>query len=41
MLLLSCGGDGLMRVWLITSVGRLLCTLPGAQVGQAGGWLGT
>uniref|UniRef100_A0A7S0WPJ8 EF-hand domain-containing protein n=1 Tax=Chlamydomonas leiostraca TaxID=1034604 RepID=A0A7S0WPJ8_9CHLO len=31
MLLLSCGGDGLMRVWQITTVGKLLCTLPGAQ----------
>lgn len=32
MLLLSCGGDGLMRVWQITSVGKLLATLPAAQV---------
>jgi len=31
MLLLSCGGDGLMRVWLIGSVGKLVCTMPAAQ----------
>ncbi|KAJ9529394.1 hypothetical protein QJQ45_013762 [Haematococcus lacustris] len=31
VILLSCGGDGLIRVWLITTIGKLLCTLPGAQ----------
>lgn len=32
VLLLSCGGDGMIRVWQITTVGKLVCTLPGAQV---------
>ncbi|KAG1667639.1 hypothetical protein FOA52_004666 [Chlamydomonas sp. UWO 241] len=31
MLLLSCGGDGLMRVWVVGSVGKLVCTMPAAQ----------
>jgi len=31
MLLLSCGGDGMIRVWHIAGTGRLMCTLPGAQ----------
>ncbi|KAG2439805.1 hypothetical protein HYH02_010440 [Chlamydomonas schloesseri] len=30
-LLLSFGGDGLMRVWLIGATGKLLATLPAAQ----------
>ena len=34
VLLLSCGGDGLMRVWMISGIsdGKLICSLPGAQV---------
>eukprot|EP00798_Chlamydomonas_sp_ICE-L_P024012 gene24012-9585_t len=31
MILLSSGGDGLLRVWLIGSMGKLMCTLQGAQ----------
>lgn len=31
LLLLSCGGDGLIRVWHIAGLGKLICTLPGAQ----------
>ena len=31
LLLLSCGGDGMIRVWHIASTGKLVCTLPGAQ----------
>lgn len=31
MLLLSSGGDGLIRVWLVGSVGKLVCSLQGAQ----------
>jgi len=30
--LLSTGGDGLMRVWLVGSVGKLVCTMSAAQV---------
>ncbi|GAX72651.1 hypothetical protein CEUSTIGMA_g107.t1 [Chlamydomonas eustigma] len=29
--LLSTGGDGLLRVWLVGSVGKLVCTMPAAQ----------
>ncbi len=36
MLLLSTGGDGLMRVWLVGSVGKLVCTMQAAQVGHRG-----
>ncbi|KXZ51188.1 hypothetical protein GPECTOR_13g675 [Gonium pectorale] len=31
VLLISFGGDGLMRVWLIGATGKLLATLPAAQ----------
>lgn len=31
LLLLSCGGDGTIRVWHISGMGKLVCTLPGAQ----------
>lgn len=32
LLLLSAGGDGFIRVWLITATGRLLCGLKGAHL---------
>ncbi|KAF5835754.1 WD40-repeat-containing domain protein [Dunaliella salina] len=40
MLLLSSGGDGMIRVWHIAGTGRLMCTLPGAQgkLEQHGHW---
>lgn len=31
LLLLSFGGDGLMRIWHIGAMGKLVCTLPAAQ----------
>jgi hypothetical protein len=31
LLLMSFGGDGLMRIWHIGAMGKLVCTLPAAQ----------
>jgi hypothetical protein len=41
LLLLSAGGDGMLRVWLMNHLaqGQMLCTLPGAYVGLTAQWL--
>ena len=30
MILVSAGGDGVLRVWSVQAMGHLMCTLPGA-----------